>query len=119
MRALKRFAVMAMLVVPAAIFAVAPAAPRDSQTEDQDPDSFKGTHAVRGVVKSIAPMLLVITRSTRHPSDLALVLTKSTLRTGTIVVGAEVSVRYRIEGHTFVAAAVVVNHSHPPKHEAA
>jgi hypothetical protein len=119
MRALERFAVLAILAVPAALFAVAPAAPHDSQTEDQDPDSPKGTHAVRGVVKSIAPMLLVITRSTRHPSEMALVLTESTLRTGTIVVGSEVSVRYRIEGHTLVAAAVVVNHRHHSPHEAA
>ena len=118
MRALKGFAVLAMLAVPSAVFAAVVAVPRDSQAEDQDPDSPRGTHAVRGVVKSIAPMVLVITRSTRHPSDLVLVITRFTLRTGTIAVGSEVSVRYRIEGRTFVAAAVVVNHRHHLPHEA-
>ena len=105
----KIFAVLALLTTPATTAATTPAAQQDSPTEARDPDLPKGTHAVRGVVKSIAPTLLVITRSTRHPSDLAFVVNQSTLRTGTIAVGSEVSVRYRIEGHALVAAAVVVN----------
>jgi hypothetical protein len=104
------FAVLALLAAPATTAAATPAAPQDPHTEARDPDLPKGTHAVRGVVKSIAPTLLVITRSTQHPSDLALVLTQSTLQTGTIAVGSEVSVRYRIEGRRLVAAAVVANH---------
>ncbi|MGE0462916.1 MAG: hypothetical protein AB7Q16_16255 [Vicinamibacterales bacterium] len=71
----------------------------------------EGTYAVRGVVKTVSPDRLVITLATRHPSEMVLALNRSTLRTGTVVVGAVVSVRYRIEGTQRVATAVVVNAS--------
>lgn len=66
-------------------------------------------HAVRGVVKSVGPKSLVITRSSKKPSDLTFVLTPSTLRAGTIVAGATVSVRYRTEDKVLVATAVTVD----------
>jgi hypothetical protein len=75
----------------------------------QTPSATPATHAVRGVVKSVGPKSLVITRSSKKPSDLAFVLTPSTLRAGTIVTGAVVSVRYRTEDKVLVATAVTVD----------
>ena len=51
----------------------------------------------------------MITRSrAHHPSDLTLLLIPSTLTTGTIAVGDQVSVRYRTEGKVLIATAVTV-----------
>ena len=69
------------------------------------------THAVRGVVSKVDARSLVITRTRKKPSDLSFSLTPSTLREGTIAVGATVYVRYRTEGDRFVATAVVVRTS--------
>lgn len=102
-----------ILALPTIGLAAPAAPPRWSQADDQNGEQPTSTRAVRGVVKSVTPALLVITRSNKNHSELALVLTKSTLLAGTIVVGAEVSVRYRIEGHTLTATAVVVNHPRP------
>jgi hypothetical protein len=65
------------------------------------------THAVRGVVSKVDARSLVIMRTHRKPSDVFFSLTPSTLREGTIAVGSTVYVRYRIEGDTLVATAVV------------
>jgi hypothetical protein len=69
------------------------------------------THAVRGIVKSVGPKSLVITRSSKKPNELTFVLTPATLQTGTIVEGATVSVRYRTEGHLLIATGVTVDAS--------
>ena len=88
-----------------------PATPggQSSGSETKQSPSAAATHAVRGVVKSIGPKSLVITRSSKKPSDLTFVLTPSTLRAGTIVAGATVSVRYRTEDKVLVATAVTVD----------
>lgn len=72
------------------------------------------THAVRGVVKSCDSKSLVVTRSSKKPSDLTFVLTPATLRTGTIAVGSKVSVRYRADGKTLVATAVIADGDRNP-----
>lgn len=69
------------------------------------------THAVRGVVKSVAPKSLVITRSNRKPNELTFVLTPATSQAGKVVVGATVSVRYRTEGRMLIATGVTVDAS--------
>ena len=81
----------------------------------EDQQSPGPTSAVRGVVKTVSARQLVITRTTtRHPSDLILVMDQSTLRAGTIDVGDQVSVRYRTEGKLLIATAVTVTaHRHP------
>ncbi|HEY7473567.1 MAG TPA: hypothetical protein VH679_01040 [Vicinamibacterales bacterium] len=78
-------------------------------------DTAPPTHAVRGVVKSIEPASLVIVRSRRKPSDMIFVLTSSTLRAGTIVAGATVSVRYRTDDKVLVATAVTVDTTRSPQ----
>ena len=81
----------------------------DVQSDDQSPVAPGPTSAVRGIVKKVSAKQLVITRSTaRHPSDLTLLLIPSTLTTGTIAVGDQVSVRYRTEGKVLIATAVTV-----------
>jgi hypothetical protein len=69
------------------------------------------THAVRGVVKSVGPKSLVVTRSNRKPNELTFVLTPATSQAGQVVVGATVSVRYRTEGRMLIATGVTVDAS--------
>jgi hypothetical protein len=66
-----------------------------------------GTHATRGVVKSLDETMLVIARSSGR-GDMTFVLRPSTRREGTIGVGSAVSVRYREEGKTNIATAVAL-----------
>src|SRR5512147_3066948 len=89
-----------------------PAAATGIQEDERAPGP---TSAVRGVVKTVSARQLVITRTTtRHPSDLILVMDRSTLRAGTIDVGDQVSVRYRTDGKLLIATAVTVTaHRHP------
>jgi hypothetical protein len=67
-----------------------------------------GTHAVRGIVRSVDARSLVIARSLQRSSDMTFVLRPSTEREGTIAAGAIVSVRYIPEDHTLIATAVFV-----------
>ena len=69
------------------------------------------THAVRGVVKSVGPRSLVISRANRKPNELTFVLTPATSQAGKVVVGATVSVRYRTEGRMLIATGVTVDAS--------
>ena len=64
---------------------------------------------MRGVVTAVSATSLVIRRLKRQGDDLAFVLLATTERSGTIAVGTEVSVRYRIEGHALVATALIAN----------
>lgn len=75
-----------------------------------------GTHATRGVVKSVDASTLVITRTGPNHAEMTFALNASTHREGTIAVGAPVSVRYREDGKTNVATAVRVQ---PVKQQAA
>ena len=63
-------------------------------------------HAVRGVVKNITGSSLTIARASQRANRLTFVLNASTTRSGALVVGALVSVRYRMDGDTRVATAV-------------
>jgi uncharacterized protein DUF5666 len=70
-------------------------------------------HATRGVVKSIDATSLVITRSGKNRGDMTFELNPSTKRDGTIDVGTPVSVRYRNDGKTLVATAIMPQPQHP------
>jgi hypothetical protein len=65
-----------------------------------------GTHAVRGVVKSVGTSSLVIVRPGRKAMDMRFVLNGSTQQEGTITVGATVSIRYVTDGRTLLATGV-------------
>jgi hypothetical protein len=89
--------------------AMATATPGDhagGRQAKQGPVKPPPTHSVRGVVKAVSDTSLVLTRSSKKPSDLVFVLDASTSRAGIIAVGRTVSVRYRTEGTTLVATAV-------------
>jgi len=71
------------------------------------------SHALSGVVKSVDATTLVVTRAGKSPSEMIFVLSPSTHRDGTIVVGATVQVRFRTERDTHVATAVLVTAPKP------
>jgi hypothetical protein len=72
-----------------------------------------GTHAVRGIVRTVDADSLVIARSSQRSSEMTFRLRRSTAREGTIAAGVAVSVRYVTEDHTLVATAVFVLPDHP------
>jgi hypothetical protein len=72
-----------------------------------------GTHAVRGIVRTVDAESLVIARSSQRSSEMTFRLRRSTAREGAIAAGVTVSVRYVTEDHTLVATAVFVLPDHP------
>jgi hypothetical protein len=73
--------------------------------------SAPGTHATRGIVKSVDATTLVITRADKKGSVMTFTLNPSTNRPEGVAVGTPVSVRYREEGKAHVATAVTVQQS--------
>ena len=69
-----------------------------------------GTHATRGIVRTIDANILVIARAGNR-GTMSFSLTSSTHREGTIVVGSTVSVRYREDGKNHVATAIALQRS--------
>ena len=65
-----------------------------------------GTHATRGIVRTIDANTMVIARGNR--GIMTFTLTSSTHREGVIVVGSTVSVRYREDGRNHVATAIAL-----------
>jgi hypothetical protein len=79
-------------------------------------------HATRGVVKSIDDTTLVVTRTGGRHAEMVFALNSSTQRTGAIAAGTAVTIRYRDEGKTRVATAILAEaakpqaaHTKPPK----
>jgi hypothetical protein len=70
-------------------------------------------HALSGVVKSIDTTTLVITRAGRNLDELTFVVNRTTQREGPIDVGAKVQVRFRIEGRTLIATAILATAPKP------
>jgi hypothetical protein len=64
------------------------------------------THAVRGIVRSIAESSITIAGCGKKIGELTFVLVPSTHREGVPTVGGTVSVRYRREGDRLVATAI-------------
>lgn len=96
--------------------------PVDSGTERQSnattsrPTTPVPSHALSGVVKSVSSTRLVITRAGRNPGEMTFVLSATTHREGPITVGATIQVRFRTEGDTQVATAILAT---PAKRTAA
>ena len=102
----------------ALVFAVAVSVAHGAASELQSASRSKpavslGTHAVRGIVKTVDAGSMVIARSSQRSSEMTFVLRPSTEREGTITAGATVSVRYVTEDHALVATAVFVQADHP------
>jgi hypothetical protein len=93
----------ALIPAPAAAL-TQPVQPAAATTLSQSPDAV---HATRGVVKTIGPTTLVVSRPKRR-GDIVFKLSPSPHIEGTIVVGATVSVRYRDDGDDHVATAISV-----------
>ncbi len=64
-------------------------------------------HALSGVVRSIDAVRLIIAREGKTPGEMTFVLSPSTQREGPIGVGVTVQVRFRMEGRTQVATAIL------------
>ena len=88
--------------------------PHSPNTQAESPQSTAAvpSHALSGVVKSIDATRLVITRAGKNRGEMTFVLSPATEREGPISVGATVQVRFRTEGRTQVATAVLAT---PPK----
>ena len=100
-----------LVAVLAAVPLMAGAAAGQSKVQTA-PAASKATtavpnHALSGVVRSIDAMRLIIARAGKTPGEMTFVLSPSTQREGPISVGATVQVRFRTEGHTQVATAIL------------
>jgi hypothetical protein len=95
----------AAVAVPPAI--VAAPQPSRSCSGKVACDHVLGTHATRGVVRSIDATTMVIERA-GQPGDMRFDLTSATYRAGLIEVGSVVSVRYREDGKNHVATAIAL-----------
>ena len=90
--------------------------PAGVATRDQQPAiALAPTHAIRGVVRSIAASSITIAGCGKKIGELTLVLVPGTHREGFPIVGSTVSVRYRRDGDRLVATAVSAQpEKHPP-----
>jgi Cu/Ag efflux protein CusF len=90
---------------------VAPIRTLAAQTQASDGTSGAGqalgTHATRGIVRTIDANTMVIARAGNR-GIMTFSLTSSTHREGVIVVGSTVSVRYREDGKNHVATAIAL-----------
>jgi hypothetical protein len=82
-------------------------------TEETQGDNPVATHALSGVVKSVDATMLVVTRAGKTPHEMTFVLSPTTLREGSIRAGARVQIRFRTDGRTQVATAILAT---PSKH---
>lgn len=82
-------------------------------SRDLAPAEEPGLHAIRGLVVSITPALIVVRRSGLRGGEMALAITERTARDGEVVAGAVVAVRYRIIDDVAVAIAIAVRR--PPR----
>jgi hypothetical protein len=71
--------------------------------------STVASHATTGVVKSMDTTSLVITHGGKNGKDMAFALNASTEKDGAVAVGSPVSVRYRQEGSSNIAMAVMLD----------
>ena len=95
------FAAALITALPCAAVADGPAEPIADQGR------VLGTHATSGIVRAIEQARMVIARS-GHRGDMVFTLTPSTVKEGSIVLGAVVSVRYEDSGKRHVATAIAV-----------
>ena len=93
-----------------------PANPASTPAQSHPSTTPVPNHALHGVVKSVDATTLVVTRAGKSPGEMTFVLSPATHRDGAISVGATVQVRFRMEGDTRVATAVLAT---APKRRAA
>jgi hypothetical protein len=79
-----------------------------SSSAKHDTMAPAGSHAVRGVVKSMDDSSLVVTASGKKATDMTFVLNQATTKEGSPAVGSMVSVRYKTDAGKMVATAVSV-----------
>jgi len=96
---------LAVMVAPAPAVAAQTQPPEASQGASGAGRAL-GTHATRGIVRSIDAKTMVIARG--KSGIMTFSLTSSTHRAGVIVVGSTVSVRYREDGKNHVATAMAL-----------
>jgi hypothetical protein len=105
MRMKRVWAMLVGALIPAPALALTqPVQSAATTTVSQSSDAV---HATRGVVKTISPTTLIVSRPKRR-GDIVFKLSPSPHIEGTIVVGATVSVRYRDDGDDHVATAISV-----------
>ena len=75
----------------------------------------KASHATGGVVQSIDASSLVINRGSTA-GEMTFTLNPATHREGPIAVGTQVSVRYREDGNTHIATAVMAENATKTDH---
>ena len=92
----------ALALAPAA-FAAAPQSAGSTKTAA----THSGSHALRGVVKSMDDSTLVVTPSGKK-TDMTFALNQATTKEGSPAVGSMVAVRYKTEAGKNVATAVAV-----------
>jgi hypothetical protein len=121
MVAMKR---MPRAIVMAALFAVS-TAPLLAETSPEQARASQAAHAVpdhsvSGVVKFVDRTRLVITRARagKTPVESTFTVNASTLREGLIAVGAKVQVRFRDDGHSAIATAILaIPQPAPARHD--
>ena len=101
-----RASTMRTLLIAVFVLTVLPAAEAGPGHAPEPPPV--ATHVTRGVVKSLSTTTLVVTR--RHHGDITFTIDPRAQWDGPITIGSAVSVRYREEGQTHVASAVVLHH---------
>jgi hypothetical protein len=101
----------ALSLAPLAAFA----APVPESQATHAAKSTRASHATAGVVKTVDATSLVITRAGKA-GEMTFALNPTTRREGTIEVGSHVSVRYREDGKTNVATAVMAQRAKPSAH---
>jgi hypothetical protein len=97
---------LAVMVAPIRTFA-GQAQPRQASDGTSEAGQALGTHATRGIVRTIDANTVVIVRPGNR-GIMTFSLTSSTHREGVIVVGSTVSVRYREDGKNHVATAIAL-----------
>jgi hypothetical protein len=97
---------LAVMVAPIRVLAAQTQPPLTSDGTSRAGQAL-GTHATRGIVRTIDANTMVIVRAGNR-GIMTFSLTSSTHRDGVIVVGSTVSVRYREDGKNHVATAIAL-----------
>ncbi len=106
----------ALCLAPLSAFAAkAPAQAAAKKTTTATKAAVAPSHATTGTVKSMTSDALVITRPGKKGKDMSFVLNSSTQKEGNPEVGSKVSVRYRQEGTSMIATAVMAQGKAAPK----
>ena len=105
---------VALAAVPAMAAAQAPTAKSSTKpAAEKSKSPSVASHSTNGVVKSMDASSLVITKPGKKPEDMTFTVTPSTQKQGTPDVGSTVTVRYKTEGTTNTATAIVAKPAKP------